>query len=447
MKLRKLTKATAVGLAAILLASCAGGGVDAKKEKIEMWFWGVSPAQRQIFEQSLVKEYNKSQDKYELQVTFNEKVDSNIQTALAANEGPDVVYGSGPAFVTPFAQSGKLLDMTSYAKKYGWQDKMLKPIYDSGIVDGKLYAIANSINTIGIFYNKAVLKELGVPVPTNMAELEEALKAAKDAGLYPSVTGNKGWQPVNENYSSMFMTHVAGPTAMYNVLTGKAKWTDDIYKKAIKMSADWYQSGKLGGGEYLNLNFTESMSLLAQKKSPFFFGPTLAFQFAGEYFNDQAGNVDDLGFTAFPNFDESLPKPLYTISTTASFSINANSKNPDAAAEVINRMLQEDFAVSMTEKWPGYWAVPLKDLNLKKGDMKGLSKAYTEAISEVIPAINDGRFGYFTGTFFPPRSKEHLIDIEHVWLGKTDLDSFMDKLQTLYTQELTEGKVPEIPKP
>ena len=27
-------------------------------------------------------------------------------------------------------------------------------------------------------------------------------------GMYSSVTGNKGWQPVNENYASLFLTHL-----------------------------------------------------------------------------------------------------------------------------------------------------------------------------------------------------------------------------------------------
>lgn len=446
---KKLRITAAVVAALAMLAGCSGGGSASGdgREKIELWFWGVTPAQRGIFEDSLVDPYNKSQDEFELAVTFNEKVDSNIQTALAANEGPDIVYGSGPAFVTPYARSGKLADMTPYAQQYGWEDKLLKPIYDSGVVDGKLYAVANSINTIGVFYNKAVLDELGVGVPTTLAELEDAMAKAEAAGLYPSVTGNKGWQPVNENYSSMFLTHVAGPQAMYDVLTGAAKWTDPVYEKAVATSAQWYESGKLGGGQYLNLNFTEAMSLLAQGKSPFFFGPTLAFQFASEYFNEDAGNVDNLGFTAFPNFDDSLPAPLYTISTTASFSINANSKHKDEAAKIIDKMLQEDFAISMTEEWPGYWAVPLKDLDLTKGNMTGLSATYSQAVSEVVPAINDGRFGYFTGTFFPPKTKEHLIDIESVWLGQTDIKDFMAVTEQLFEEELAAGDVPEIPQP
>lgn len=447
--LSKIKKGLAISVSALLLASCSGGGgSDAgSREQIEFWFWGVAPKQRQVLEEQLIEPYNESQDEFELVVTYNEKVDGNIQTALAANGGPDIVYGSGPAFVTPYARSGKLADMTPYAEKYGWKDNILEAVYAAGTVDGKLYAMANSINTIGIFYNKEVLDEIGAEIPTDISSLEDALEKADKAGLYPSVTGNKGWQPVNENYSSMFFTAIAGPENMYKVLTGESKWTDEPYLDAVQTSADWYQKGWLGGGQYLNLNFSESMQLLADGKSPFFFGPTLAFQFATDFFNEEAGNVDALGFTAFPVITDGLPSPLYTISTTASLSINANSPNQDEAAHIIDLMMQPDFAQGMTEQWPGYWAVPLKDLELSGPNMEGLSAAYAEAIDDVIPAINDGRFGYFTGTFFPAKTREKLIDIESVWLGEKTAEQLLQETESLFSNELEAGEVPPIPKP
>ena len=446
---RKLLAGAAALLSLSLVTGCGGGGSQSAsaKTEIELWFWGVNPQQRQIFEESLVKPYNESQDAFELKATFNEKVDSNIQTALAANKGPDIVYGSGPAFVTPYAQSNKLLDLTKYSEQYGWKDKILDPIYQSGTVDGKLYAVANAINTIGVFYNASVLEDLGVKPPETIDDLTSILNLARSQGMYPSVTGNKGWQPVNENYTSLFLTHILGPKDYYNLLTGEISWTDPKVVKAVETSKEWYENGNLGGGQYLNLNFTESMSLLAQKKSPFFFGPTLAFQFAGEYFNDAAGNTDDLKFVPFPNFSNDLPSPLYTLSTTASFSINANSKNPDEAAKIIDMMMQNEFAVNMTAQWPGYWASPLKDLDLSQSNMTGLSKEYANAISQVIPAINEGKFGYFSGAFFPPETRKKLIDVESVWLGETSTDHFLADVQTIFDKELAEGGTPPVPQP
>ncbi|CAM3291880.1 ABC transporter substrate-binding protein [Occultella aeris] len=447
--IRRTLRVTAAAAAIALLAACGAGGEGSSdgREELELWFWGATPAQRAALEENLVDAYNASQDEYTLTVTFNERVDSNIQTALAANEGPDIVYGSGPSFVSPFAQSGKLLNLDDYSEQYGWQDRLLAPIYESGTVDGSLYAVANSINTVGIFYNQAVLDDLGVGVPTTIEELETALAAAQDAGLYPSVTGNKGWQPVNENYSSMFLTAVAGPDAMHDVLTGAASWTDQPYVDAVQMSADWYENGYLGGGQYTNLNFLESMQLLSDGQSPFFFGPTLAFQFAAEFFNTENGNVDDLGFIPFPTVGAELESPLYTLATTASFSINAQTEHPDAAAEVIDHMLTEDFMSTMTAQWPGYWGVPLAGVELDPAQFDGLSAAYVTALVDILAATEEGRFGYFTGTFFPPQTQQALVDIDTVWTGQADAETFLTGIETTFAAELADGAVPPIPAP
>lgn len=446
MKIGRVAALAGATAFALALSGCAGGA-SSGREKLELWFWGAPPSHRQALEANLVDAYNSSQDTYELEVTFNERVDSNVQTALAAGEGPDIVYGSGPSFVAPFARNGNLVNLDEYSEKYGWKERILPPIYESGTVDGSLYALANSINTVGIFYNRAVLDELGEEVPTTIDELEGVLAAADEAGLYPSIAGNKGWQAINDNYSSMFLTAVAGPQAMYDVLTGTTEWTGSPYEEAVQLSADWYQNGYLGGGEYLNVNFAEAMQLLADGQTPFFFAPTLAFQFATDFFNDAAGNVEHLGFIPFPTIGADLAEPLYTLGTTASFSINANSEHPDAAAEVIDMMMTQDFMEKMTASWPGYWGTPLAGVTLDPSSFHGLSAEYAAAIDDALKAFDDGRFGYYGATFYPPQTQQALIDIESVWLGETTTDEFLTGIQSTFAGELAAGDVPPIPQP
>ena len=78
------------------------------REVISLWFWGAEPYAQDAMNEILVDAYNESQDKYRLAVEFRPTVDSDLNTALAANEGPDIVYGSGPAFVMPLVEADKL---------------------------------------------------------------------------------------------------------------------------------------------------------------------------------------------------------------------------------------------------------------------------------------------------------------------------------------------------
>ncbi|MFB7493169.1 ABC transporter substrate-binding protein [Streptomyces sp. NPDC056161] len=439
-----------IGLASgmIALSACSGSsGTASGRQTLQLWFWGASPQQQKTLKSVLVDAFNQSQSKYTLEVTYNNSVDSNIQVALSANKGPDIVYGSGPSFSAAYAAQNKLADMTPYAEKYGWKDRILGPMYESGTVNGKLYSLPNSLENIGLFYNKKVLDKLGVPVPTTFDELTADMDKAAAAGMYPSVTGNKGWKPVNQNYISLFLTHGAGGKAVYDALQGTGKWTDPKIAKAVTESADFYKKGYLGGKDYSNLNFTESMQLLSQGKSPFFIGPTLAFQFASDYFNDSAGNTSDLGFVPFPNVDTSLPSPNYTLGSTASLSINAHSKNKDGAAEVIDYMMSNKFAQEINKDWPGYWAVPLKNFDLDPNSYTGLSKTFVKSIKSTISGVSAGHYGFFAGTFFPPTTATDFTDIDSVWLGTQSAPDFLKKVQSDFDTEKAKGLVPPVPAP
>ena len=375
-----MKKKLVVFLSLIMLlnfAVFAAGEKETSKEEINMWFWGAAPEYREALDKALVQPYNNSQDKYELVMSYDNAVDNNIATALAADGGnaPDIVYGSGPAFVSQYAQADKLVNLTGYAEKYGWEDRILTPIYEAGKVNGDLYSLPGGTITMGVFYNRVVLNELrakdsSLPKtdPKTLKEFEMFMDAALAHGYYASVTGNKGWKPVNENYSTIFMNAIAGPSNIYKALNSEIKWTDKVFVKAIEKSTQWYQKGYLGGRvqngklviDYPNLNFNEACQLLSSGKSPFFVGPSMAFQFMKPYF--QGEKSSQLGFSVFPMGD-TMDQQSFVLGTVNSFSIWEGSNAKDEAAKIIDIMMTSDFAETLANVWPGYWALPLKEFN------------------------------------------------------------------------------------
>ena len=77
-----------------------------------------------------------------------------------------------------------------------------------------------------------MLEDNGWEVPETIEDMETIMDEAMEKGLYASVTGNKGWQPVNENYASLFLTHIATPDTVYKCLTGEESWDNDDVKAA-----------------------------------------------------------------------------------------------------------------------------------------------------------------------------------------------------------------------
>ncbi len=52
--------------------------------------------------------------------------------------------------------------------------RYLPSFLTAGQYDGKLYGLAPNVNTLALFYNKTLLKQAGVSVPTTWAELSAA---------------------------------------------------------------------------------------------------------------------------------------------------------------------------------------------------------------------------------------------------------------------------------
>ncbi len=418
---------------------------DGERQLLTMWFWGAEPKHQETLKEVLAGGYNASQDEYTLEIEFRNTVDKDVPVALAAGEGPDIVYASGPSFTAPYAEAGRVISLDKYSEQYGWEDRVLPILYQASTVGGSLYSIPNSISVGGIYYSKSVLDELGFEAPTTIPEVETIMDAAMEAGMYGSVGGNKGWRPVNDNYMANYLNAFANPIDVYNALIGKTQWNTPEIKAAVEKSAEWYQKGYMAGDEYMSQNAVDAFQLMADGRSPFFFGPSLLFQFAEAFFTGE--KADDLGFIPMPSIDPNQPQPVYSLSTPATFSINANSEHQDAAAEVMDMMLTEQFLVDMTARWPGYWGVPLSEVNVNADEFEGLSKTFLEVVADASAAISQGQFGFHPTTFFPPATQEKWRDIDSVWLGAITADELLDSVDKEFAVELENGLVSPMVKP
>lgn len=287
----------------------------------------------------------------------------------------------------------------------------------------------------------------GWEVPKTIEDLESIMDQAMAKGMYGSVTGNKGWKPVNENYASLFLTHIAGPDAVYKCLTGKENWNNPQVSDAIETSKDWWDKGYLGGKDYVNLNFSESLQLLADGKAPFFIGPSIAFQWANSFFTGD--KAEDIAFIPFPATD-TVPDTTYTLGTSCTLSINANisQAHKDEAAKIIDRMISPEFMQEMTAAWPGYWGTPLKDLSsIDTTNMGYLSKSFVDVVKNVSDAVSAGHFGYYDNVFFPAATQQDMVNIEDVWYNTISVSDYLNKVDKDFKEEFDKGMVPPIPAP
>lgn len=425
--------------------SDSGGENTDGRKTITMWFWGTSDYQRDAMDTYLVEAFNNSQDEYTLSVEYRSSVDSDIAVALSGGSGPDIVYGSGPAFVAGYAAEGLFVNLDSYAEQYGWKDRIVGAYYDLCSIDGSLYSLPGGMSSIGIFYNSSVLEENGWSVPTTYEELISIMDEAIEMGMYGGLIGAKDWRYTNEWPVSMLLTSVAGPEAVYKCLTGEQKWNSPEITAAVEEMVTWYNNGYMGGEDYWNLDANEIFQLLLEGETPFVFAPLNGFQWAKNVATSEE-QLDNLGYTLLPSKDGS--DPAVSLGAVCSFSINAKSENPDGAAAVLDFMFTSDFVSKMSAEWPGYWGLPVTDFStVDASSFDKMSQQYIEACTATVDALNAGNFGFGASTCFPASTYETCIDIDTVWFGEQSVSEYLDSLDAAYADDVAANAIATIPQP
>ena len=432
-------------IAALALLAILLGGSAPRREQITMWFWGASPQYRAALDAALVQPFNASQDRYQLVVEYRASVDNDVRIAVMGGTGPDLIYTSGPSDVTPLARADKLADLSGYAHRYGWDRRLLTPVLESCRQFGQLVCLPLSLEADGMFYSRSLFAAHGWTVPTDGAAAERLMQAAVRLGLYPSATGNRNWQPVNENYADIFLNQYVGPDALACLLDGWGSWTSPPMLQAIEALNRWFRQGYLGGGDYFSLDFDKSLSLLHDHRAALIFAPSILFQWAPTYFT--ASNGSDLAFAPMPRLVPSAAYPLFDVGVAFTYSVNAHSLVKDGAAAVLDRMLSPDFVTKIAAAWPGYWAPPLQVFP-SAPTASGIEQSFLSAMQEITVAIIDGRYGFRVGTYFPPGTRDVFIrDLEATWIGEETPDRMLEKARRSFDTERQLGITRQVALP
>ena len=146
-----------------------------------------------------------------------------------------------------------------------------------------------------------------------------------------------------------------------------------------------------------------------------------------------------------PTLGSAFTGSLVHLACGATLSIAKNSQNAEGAAAVFDFMLTRKFYEAMNRDWPGKWAIPVKDLPPEM--LQGIGyPLFEKTIAGLHEAFSKGQYGFTTWTFWPGATNSYLIEgIEQVWLNKITTEAYLTRMQTLFSQESKEGKVPPLP--
>lgn len=429
-------------------APAAGGDAAGEKTKVVWWTEGgnIDAAVRDELQRQLVDTFNASHPDIELELVYQENLSDVLRTAVQAGEGPDIIQTPGPGFLLEFQKAGLVLPMNDFADDYGWKDEILPWAYESGTLEGQLYGLPLTFESMVLIYNTKVLADLGLTPPTNRAEFDAVAKALQDAGLLAISYGNVGWQPTNEHLLGMWLNAYAGSDAVYEGLTGKRLWTDELFAGAIDMlKEDITTNGYFAGGleDYYSFDWDTFWSTLASDKAGMMTIGTWGFRGASDYLKD---NPEGWDWVMLPSLREGVPQG-FDLAIGSTVSINAATEHPEAAAEVLDYLYNDPArAASIAQIFSfGEFVVPIK---FAATDIPSdVDPRVARFLTEFAKVTGEGNYGYTTWTFWPAEAETQMWkDIELVWSGELTTEEYLAKHQELWDKARTDNALPPVPE-
>ncbi len=379
----RVTAAASVALLA-LTAGCTGTGgapqTGGESEGDQSIRWLVEEPEDAAAVKALedhVAEFTKESG-VEVEVTTVpfESFKQIVQTQLRSGEGPDVLnWGSGPDFGGRLAEAGLLMDLTDAYEERDWQ------VYDFAkervtTADGMVYGIPGELESIGVFYNKDLLEENGVPEPTTMADLTTAAEGLKEAGVIPLAVGDQeGWE--GGHLLSMTLASSIGGEGMTELFNGERSWDSPEVVEALQTWQDFHEAGYLP---------EEPTAVDYDTSTAMFFSGEAAMIPTGSWL---VGEIDDntdfeVGYLPFPAPEG---EGVFTAGLGSGPMVSAQTGNEEGALEFM------DFLASPEH---GTWTVEnlhtIPPMELDTADLE-VSPLFRDVLDKTAAVAEGGDFG------------------------------------------------------
>jgi len=353
---RSVTRTAVLGtavIATLVLAGCSSPDTDSadagsdKKITLEMSWWG-DDSRAAIYGQ-VIDDFEAKHPNITVKETPVGSPD-DLFNRLATDFGgggttaPDL-FALGGAKPQEYGSAGALLDLTS-VKKIVQASKYPELSTTSATVDGKLYGLPTGGNATAAFVNTDIFTKAGVEVPDASWNWDDLIKAANtigSAGLKSS-TGAPIYG-LDLRVGDIVGTY-ASQTTKYGLYDFKGKLTADaktiasLYEKELELK----KGGGLPDPTIVSAGWTlpPDQQLYTLGQAAITFG-----------YSNLVGTYEKAGTTII------LPPPTDTkkngvaLLPSAYWAINAGTKNPEAAAELMNWFLNEPSAIKQIKDTRG----------------------------------------------------------------------------------------------
>lgn len=347
-----MKKAVSAAVSILLIAGCLGGcgkkdiqpgdveGFDGGETLITMWVHTIEDTpEGEAYKKSVESFNEKFNGKYYADVEFIPRNDSGggysdkINASVMSGDLPDVITVDGPN-VSAYAANGIIQPLAELTDEE--RSRYLDSILEQGSVNGTLYALGAMESSVGLYYNKAILAEAGIEVPSiddpwTWTEFSEILEKLKP------IMAEKNGYPLD-------MTFPVGEASIYYFAPFVWSNGGELISDNGLEADGYFNSERMVGTMNYFRSIAENGYMSAAPIEKLFESGRAAFKFDGAWEVNtiyQSYPDIDLGVAPYVVSDD-WDGGRYTPTGSWAYAATSNADNIEAATELVKWMSNEE---------------------------------------------------------------------------------------------------------
>jgi len=338
---------------ALLMVSV--GSVFAQDDIVITW-WNIQTVEEQqaVWEQ-VEADFEAANPGVDVQRTVleNEAFKSQLVTVMQGGDPPDLfqTWGGGPLWA--FADAGLTRDISEWmdADDGAWRDSFLSQgalnLFGQGDAQ---YGAPYNFGPVGLWYNKAVMEEIGVDPENPFSTWEEFVDVItaiqEQTDLAPIAVGESEKWPGHFWFAYLAL-RLGGEEAYIAAGDRSGAFTDEPFVQAYQYIADLVEMGAFQDN-FLGMGYNDASAMLARGEA--------AMQLMGTWDPSVGADAcdceslgDDLGWTTFPGIEEGAGDATDIFGGGDGFAVGSNA--PDEAIALLEYITSEEVQTMTGQAW------------------------------------------------------------------------------------------------
>ncbi|WP_311621468.1 ABC transporter substrate-binding protein [Streptomyces johnsoniae] len=358
--------------------------------------------------------------------TFSDYV-KNLKLTMTSDSAPDIAqFAVG---MTDLAEEGHVLDLAPYREAYGW-DASIPPVSLDQLTAGRaseatggraLFGVPAGLSMTGIYYNKELAARAGIEQPPRtLAEFEDQLAAAEEAGLTPLGVG--ALDSGGLHLWAALLNHQMPTDDYWDWVNGTEGATIET-PQAIAASERVIEWGRLG---YYNdsANGTGQVDSTAQ-----FTRGDSVFLINGNWAAGQLATAmgDNVGF--FPMPGRRPADPVVASGFSVSYAVSSRTEHPEAAGAFLDFLTTPEAGRIISDN--GFLPTNAEAAEPPRGVLADVAEGHRLAVAD------DGI------TTFPDFAAPAMLDalrsgVQKLIAGRVEPADYLDALQDVWDEQHAE---------